>query len=54
MFLTTENQANTSTYSIWTSGGILHTGRGGNSQVSHIAAAGHPALYRSVHMCLSL
>ncbi|KAJ9592634.1 hypothetical protein L9F63_015689, partial [Diploptera punctata] len=42
-----DNQANTSTYSIWTSGGILHTGRGGNSQVSHIAATGHPALYRS-------
>ncbi|PNF24679.1 hypothetical protein B7P43_G17554 [Cryptotermes secundus] len=47
-FPCTENQANTATYSIWTSGGILHTGRGGNSQVSHIAAAGHPAaLYRS-------
>ncbi|XP_069705401.1 roquin-1 [Periplaneta americana] len=45
---TTDNHTNTSTYSIWTSGGILHTGRGGNSQVSHIAAAGHPTtLYRS-------
>ncbi|PSN35868.1 hypothetical protein C0J52_11651 [Blattella germanica] len=47
VFPSTDNQANTSTYSIWTSGGILHTGRGGNSQVSHIAAAGHPTLYRS-------
>jgi hypothetical protein len=42
-----DNQANTATYSIWTSGGILHTGRGANSQVSHIAATGHPtALHR--------
>lgn len=47
-FPSTDNLANTATYSIWTSGGILHTGRAGSSQVSHIAAAGHPAtLYRS-------
>ena len=46
-FPSMDNQAITSTYSIWTSGGILHTGRGANSQVSHIAAAGHPtALHR--------
>jgi hypothetical protein len=47
-FPSADNQANTASYSIWTSGGILHTGRGGNSQVSHIAATGHPTtLYRS-------
>lgn len=47
-FPTMEKDVCTSTYSIWTSGGILHTGRGNGSQVSHIASAGHPAtLYRS-------
>ncbi|GLH07352.1 Uncharacterized protein GBIM_12824, partial [Gryllus bimaculatus] len=48
VFPSTEKEICTSTYSIWTSGGILHTGRGSGSQVSHLASAGHPAaLYRS-------
>ncbi|XP_063240997.1 roquin-1 isoform X2 [Bacillus rossius redtenbacheri] len=47
-FASTNNQVCTSTYSIWTSGGILHTGRGGSSQASLVSAAGHPAtIYRS-------
>ncbi|XP_067001149.1 roquin-1 [Anabrus simplex] len=47
-FPNTEKDVCTSTYSIWTSGGILHTGRGSGSQVSHITTAGHPTtLYRS-------
>lgn len=49
-FASMDNQANTATYSIWTSGGILHTGRGANSQVSHIAAAGHPTTLHRLEM----
>jgi len=49
-FPSMDNQANTATYSIWTSGGILHTGRGANSQVSHIAAAGHPTTLHRLEM----
>uniref|UniRef100_A0A1B6ECM0 RING-type E3 ubiquitin transferase n=1 Tax=Clastoptera arizonana TaxID=38151 RepID=A0A1B6ECM0_9HEMI len=37
-------QACTSTYSIWNSGGILHTTSGPNSQVSHISS-GRPIVY---------
>ncbi|KDR20501.1 roquin-1 [Zootermopsis nevadensis] len=48
VFPSTDNLANTATYSIWTSGGILHAGRGGSSQLSHITTTGHPStLYRS-------
>lgn len=47
-FPNTENDVCTSTYSIWTSGGILHTGRGNGSQVGHISTTEHPtAFYRS-------
>lgn len=47
-FPNTDNDVCTSTYSIWTSGGILHTGRGSGSQVSHISTAAQPAaFYRS-------
>lgn len=49
-FPSMDNQANTATYSIWTSGGIRHTGRGANSQVSHIAAAGHPTTLHRLEM----
>jgi hypothetical protein len=53
VFPSTDNLANTATYSIWTSGGILHTGRGGGSQVSHIASAGHPATFYRSEIILS-
>ena len=49
-FPSMDNQASTATYSIWTSGGILHTGHGANSQVSHIAAAGHPTTLHRLEM----
>ncbi|XP_046391150.1 roquin-1 isoform X1 [Ischnura elegans] len=46
--LNVDNQVCTSTYSIWTSGGIFHTGMGSNSQVSHVTTNGPPTtLYRA-------
>lgn len=41
-----DNQVCTSTYSMWNSGGISHTGSGNSSQVSHISST-RPVLYRS-------